>query len=163
MSEFPGYERISARVHPSEKEKLKKSGYNAREAIEYFNKVANTEVDSLSIEEYFLNKEIEDLKYTLISKEARLADIQKRKDDLYKCNLSELRVQSYHKIISMYNDVDDKTGVTNTPFEEFIEMRYIENTIIKELASVQCPLDEYKEGLLSYYQDVILVGRTSEI
>ena len=156
MSEFPGYERISARVHPSEKEKLKKSGYNAREAIEYFNKVANTEVDSLSME-------IEDLKYTLISKEARLTDIQKRKDDLYKCNLSELRVQSYQKIISMYTDVDDKTGVTKTPFDEFIEMRYIENTIIKELASVQCPLDEYKEGLLSYYQDVILVGRTSEI
>lgn len=154
------FERVSARIHPSDKEKLSKTGYNARQAIEYFNSVSCNEVDQLSIEEYFLNKEIEDMKYDLISKEAKLEDIQKRKDEIYKGNLSQLRIQSYQKIIGMYTDVDDKTSVTTQAFEEFIEMRFIENTIVRELASVQCPLDEYKEGLLNYYNDVILVGRT---
>lgn len=154
------FERVSARIHPSDKEKLSKTGYNARQAIEYFNSISCNEVDQLSIEEYFLNKEIEDMKYDLISKEAKLEDIQKRKDEIYKGNLSQLRVQSYQKIIGMYTDVDDKTSVTTQAFEEFIEMRFIENTIVRELASVQCPLDEYKEGLLNYYTDVILVGRT---
>lgn len=154
------FERVSARIHPSDKEKLSKTGYNARQAIEYFNSISCNEVDQLSIEEYFLNKEIEDMKYDLISKEAKLEDIQKRKDEIYKGNLSQLRVQSYQKIIGMYTDVDDKTSVTTQAFEEFIEMRFIENTIVRELASVQCPLDEYKEGLLNYYNDVILVGRT---
>ena len=154
------YERVTARIHPSDKEKLKKSGYNARQAIEYFNTISGNEVDQLSIEEYFLNKEIEDVKYELIGKEAKLEDIQKRKDEIYKGNLSQLRIASYQKIIGLYSDVDENTSVTTQPFEEFIEMRFIENTMIKELASVQCPLDEYKEGLLNYYNDVILVGKT---
>lgn len=160
MSNFNKYERVSARVHPSDKEKLQKSGYNARQAIEYFNKVSCNEVDQLNIEEYFVNKEIEDKKYELISLEAKLNDIQKRKDEIYKSNLSELRVRSYQHIISMYADVDENTSVTNQPFEEFIGMRYIENTIRRESDSVQCPFDEYKDGLLDYYNNVILVGRT---
>ena len=161
MGNFPKYERISARIHPLEKEKLKKSGYNAREAIQYFNELANNEADSLSIEEYFLNKEIEEMKYALIAKEAQLEDIQKRKDEIYKSHLSELRIRSYQKIISMYNDVDEKTSQTKASFEEFIDMKFIERTMIKDLASLQCPLDGYKEGLLDYYRDVILVGRTA--
>lgn len=158
MANFPGFARVSARIHPSEKEKLKKSGYNAREAIQYFNKVYSNEVDRLSIDEYFLNLEIEDLKEELISKEKRLDAIQKRKDDIYKSHLSELRVNSYQKIIAMYNNTETKTC-----FEDFVEMRYIEQTMISESGTVQCPLDEYKEGLLDYYCNVILVGRTSEI
>lgn len=154
------YERVTARIHPADKEKLRKSGYNARQAIEYFNKISGNDVDRLSIEEYFLNKEIEDLKYTLIAKEAQLEDIQKRKDEIYQGNLSQLRIASYQKIIRLYSDVDENTSVTKQPFEEFIELRFIENTMIRELASVQCPLDEYKEGLLDYYNNVILVGRT---
>jgi len=155
------YERVTARIHPADKEKLKKSGYNARQAIEYFNKISGSDVDQLSIEEYFLNKEIEDLKYILIGKEAKLEDIQHKKDEIYKGTLSELRIKSYQYIISMYTDVDDSSaGRVKEPFEEFIEGRYIENTMIKELASVQCPLDEYKEGLLDYYHNVILVGKT---
>lgn len=160
MSNYNKYERVSARIHPSDKEKLRKSGYNARQAIEYFNKISCNEVDQLSIEEYFVNKEIEDKKYEIVSLEAKLNDIQKRKDEIYRCNLSDLRVKSYQNIVSMYCDVDETTSVTNQPFEEFIEMRYIENTIIRESGSVQCPLEEYKEGLLDYYNNVILVGRT---
>ena len=162
MSNFKKYERVSARLHPADKEKLSRSGYNARQAIEYFNKISGSEVDQLSIEEYFLNKEIEDLKYELISKEAQLEDLQKRKDEIYRGNLSELRVRSYQHIISMYTDVNDSSaGRVKESFEEFIEGTYIENTMIRELDSVKCPLDEYKKGLLDYYHDVILVGRTS--
>lgn len=139
-----------------EKEKLKKSGYNARQAIEYFNKVSNNEVDQLNIEEYFLSKEVEDLRYTLIVKEAKLEDIQKRKDEIYKGNLSELRVDSYQKIIRMYNDVDENTSRTKDSFEDFIEMKFIEKTMLRELPLLQCPLEEYKEGLLDYYHGVIL-------
>lgn len=156
MGNLLKFERISARIHPMEKEKLKKSGYNARQAIEYFNKVSNNEVDQLNIEEYFLNKEVEDLKYTLIAKEARLEDIQKRKDEIYKGHLSQLRIDSYQKIIGMYNDVDEKTSRTNDSFEDFIEMKFIERTMMGELSLLRCPLEEYKEGLLDYYNDVIL-------
>lgn len=156
------FERISARVHPMEKDKLKKTGYNARQAIEYFNNVSNNEVDQLNIEEYFLNKEVEELKYTLIAKEARLEDIQKKKNEIYKGNLSQLRIDSYMKIIQMYNSSDERTSTTNDSFEDFIEMNFIEKTMIGELSCLQCPLDEYKEGLLDYYQDVVLGSRTVE-
>ena len=77
MSEFIKEARISARVHESDKLKLKKSGYNARQAIEYFNSLTSKKIDSLKIEEYFLNKEIEDLRDILIVKERRLEKIQK--------------------------------------------------------------------------------------
>ena len=53
--------RVSARIHESEKEKLQKSGYNVREAVEYFNSVVSTKIGALKIEEKFLLDEIEEL------------------------------------------------------------------------------------------------------
>ena len=37
-------EKVSARITPLDKEKLKRSGYNTREAIEYFNSVASNKL-----------------------------------------------------------------------------------------------------------------------
>lgn len=156
MSEFNKYARVSARLHQSEKEKLKKSGYNARHAIEYFNQLSLNEVDRLSIEEHFLNKEIEELKIDLISKEMRLEDIQKRKDGLYKSHLSELRVKSYQKIIGMFGNNSSKES-----FDEFITGKYVTDVITSEVISLDCTMEDYKQGLLDYYNDVILVGRTA--
>jgi len=156
MSEFNKYARVSARLHQSEKEKLKKSGYTARHAIEYFNQLSLNEVDRLSIEEHFLNKEIEDLKYDLIAKEMRLEDIQKKKDSLYTSRLSELRVKSYQKIISMFGDSNGK----NESLEDFITGKYVRDIIESEVGHLGCDLEEYKTGLCDYYNDVILVGRT---
>jgi len=156
MSEFNKYARVSARLHQSEKEKLKKSGYTARHAIEYFNQLSLNEVDRLSIEEHFLNKEIEDLKYDLIAKEMRLEDIQKKKDSLYTSRLSELRVKSYQKIISMFGDSNGK----NESLEDFITGKYVSDIIESEVGHLGCDLEEYKTGLCDYYNDVILVGRT---
>ena len=158
MSEFKKYARVSARLHQSEKDKLKKTGYTARHAIEYFNQLALSEVERLSIDEHFLNKEIEDLKIDLIAKEMQLEEIQKRKDDLYKSRLSELRIKSYQKIVSMFGD----SNSANESFEQFIEGSYVNDTIVQEVISLpDCTVEDYKNGLLSYYKDVILVGRTA--
>lgn len=156
MSEFNKYARVSARLHLSEKEKLKRSGYTARHAIEYFNQLSLKEVDRLSIEEFFLNKEIEDLKFDLIAKEMRLEDIQKRKDELYTSYLSELRIKSYQKIIGMFGG-----NSSNETFDEFITGKYVTEVIEGEITGLNCDLEEYNKGLLDYYNDVILVGRTT--
>lgn len=158
MSEFNKYARVSARLHQSEKEKLKKSGYTARHAIEYFNQLALSEVDRLSIEEHFLNKEIEELKYDLLCKEMKLDDIQTKKDSLYKSHLSELRVKSYQKIISLFNE--NESG-KHESFDQFITGRYVKEVISSEVISLDCNLEDYNQGLLDYYNDVILVGRTA--
>ena len=44
----------SAKLHPAEAEKLKRSGRNAREAIEYHNMVTLTPIGSLEIDIHFL-------------------------------------------------------------------------------------------------------------
>lgn len=157
MSEFDKYARVSARLHPSEKEKLKKSGYTARHAIEYFNQLALSEVDRLSIEEHFLNEEIQELKFDLIAKEMQLEEIQKRKDDLYKSHLSELRIKSYQKIISMFGD----SNSSNETFEEFTTGKYVHDVIVSEVISLDCNMEDYTKGLLDYYNDVILVSRSA--
>ena len=157
MSEFNKEARISARVHISEKEKLKKSGYNARQAIEYFNSIANKKVESLKIEEYFLNKEIEDLKEELILKERKLDKLQKVIDEFHIDKLSSLRVDSYHRIIDLYNR--DRTKQT---FEEFIEGNYIQEKFIEVEVNKfpECDMEEFCNDLLNYYNDVILVSKT---
>ena len=157
MGEFNKFARVSARLHQSEKDKLKKSGYTARHAIEYFNQLALSEVDRLSIEEHFLNKEIEELKYDLLCKEMKLDEIQTKKDSLYKSHISELRVKSYQKIISLFNE--NESG-KQEPFDQFITGRYVKEVISSEVISLDCNLEEYNRGLLDYYNDVILVGRT---
>ena len=155
MAEFNKYARVSARLHQSEKDKLKKSGYTARHAIEYFNQIALNEVDRLSIDEHFLNKEIEDLKMDLIAKEMQLEEIQTRKNELYKSHLSELRIKSYQKIVAIYGD-----NSSNETFDDFITGTYVSEVISSEVISLDCNMEEYRQGLLDYYNDVILVGRT---
>ena len=148
---------VTARIHESEKEKLKNSGYNARHAIEYFNKVSNTLFDSLRIEEFFLNKEIESMKLDLIAKEMRLEEIMKQKDELYRGKLSDLRIESYQKIISLYNE--DNTSSKGS-FDEFVERTYVHDVILKEVVKDDVSFDEFMEGLLGYYHDVIQVCNT---
>lgn len=158
MSEFNKEAQISARIHISEKEKLKRSGYNARQAIEYFNSVASNKLDSLKIEEYFLNKEIEDLKMDLIVKEMRLDEIQKTLDEYHIDKLSTLRVDSYKKIIGIYN-----RDRTNQSFEQFISGNYIQREFISVEVDKfpECDMDEFCSDLLEYYENVILVSNTN--
>lgn len=157
MSGFNKEARISARVHISEKEKLKKTGYNAREAIEYFNNIASRKIDSLKIEEYFLNKEIEDMREELIHKERRLEQLQKSIDEFHIDKISSLRVDSYQKIIDLYN-----RDITNISFEEFMTGNYIQEKFINVEVNKfpDCDVEEYCNGLLDYYNDVILIGKT---
>lgn len=147
--------KISARIRLSDKEKLRKSGYNSREAIEYFNYVSSKKLDALKIEQYFLNKEIEELKYDLIAKEMRLDDLQKQIDECHVDKLSSLRVESYMKIIGLYNR--DKT---NQSFEEFIRGSYIREKFISQEVPVDSDIDTFCDELLDYYRDVILVSPT---
>lgn len=147
---------ISARIHISEKEKLKKSGYNTRQAVEYFNSVVTNKFDALCVEEYFLNKEIEDLKYDLIAKEMRLDEIQKEKDNYQIDMLSKLRVDSYKKMVTKFN-YDN----TNQSFESFLGGAYIQQLIREEVKTIpNCSVEEYIDGLLDYHKNVILVSNT---
>lgn len=147
---------ISARIHMSEKEKLRKSGYNTRQVVEYFNSVVTNRFDALCVEEYFLNKEIEDLKLDLIVKEMRLEDIQREKDNYQIDMLSKLRVDSYKKMITKFN-YDN----TNQSFESFLEGAYIKQLINEEVRTIpNCSYEEYVEGLVDYHKNVILVSST---
>lgn len=151
----PKEARISARVHISEKEKLKKNGYNARHAIEYFNHASSKKLDALKIEQFFLNKEIEDLKYDLIAKEMKLESIQKQIDECHIDKLSSLRVESYQKIIDIYNRWN-----TNESFEDFINGGYVREKFIESEVPVDCDIDTFCDDLLNYYDDVILVSKS---
>lgn len=157
MSKFYKTEKISARIHPSEKNKLKKSGYNVRQAVEYFNSVVSTKVGALKIEEKFLMDEIEELEDLIASKERRLNKIQLLIDEYHVDTLSYLRTDSYRKIIELYN-----RDRTKQSFEEFISGSYIKDKFISvELEKFpDCDMDEFCSGLLEYYNDVILVSQT---
>ena len=147
---------ISARIHMSEKEKLKRSGYNTRQAVEYFNSVVTNRFDALCVEEFFLNKEIEDLKMLLVSKEMRLEEVQLEKDNLQIDKLSKLRVDSYKKMVGMFN-YDN----TNQEFDEFLQGSYIQKLIREEVQMIpNCTYDEYVDGLVDYHENVILVSNT---
>lgn len=147
---------ISARIHMSEKEKLKRSGYNTRQAVEYFNSVVTNRFDALCVEEFFLNKEIEDLKMLLVSKEMRLEEVQLEKDNLQIDKLSKLRVDSYKKMVSIFN-YDN----TNQEFDEFLQGSYIQKLIMEEVQMIpNCTYDEYVDGLVDYHENVILVSNT---
>lgn len=149
--------KISARIHESYKRKLKNSGYNARQAIEYFTQITGKKLDSLKIDEYFLNKEIEELKEILIIKERRLNKIQNEINNMHIDRLSSLRVDSYQKIIDKYN-----RNNTTQSFETFINGSYVRKEFISnELCKFpDCDMDEFCNDLLNYYNDVILVSNT---
>ena len=160
---FPMWARISARIHESDKQLLKDNNRNPREAIEYYNKVCSTKTGYLKVKEFFLQKEIDEMKYDLIAKEMELADIQKKLNDICVDNLSELRVKSYQKIIGLYG-LDDTKGTgakLNEPFEDFIQGSYIQDTIHKEcILFPEVDPEEYEKGLLDYFNNVIKVGMT---
>ena len=152
---FPKEAHISARIHESEKEKLKRTGYNVREAIEYFNRIANNKVESLKIEEFFLNREIEDLRDLLIIKERKLDRIQQEINEHHIERVSALRVDSYQKIIELYN-----RDRTNQSFEDFVGGSYIrEKFISMEVVKFpECDMESFCSDMLDYYNDVIIVG-----
>lgn len=149
--------RVSARIHESEKEKLQRSGYNVREAVEYFNSVVSTKIGALKIEEKFLLDEIEELNDLLALKERKLSRIQVLINDYHVDTLSSLRTDSYMKIIALYNRDKSKQS-----FEEFVGGNYIQEKFISVEAHKfpELDVDEYVRDLLKYYNDVILVSQT---
>ncbi|MBO6123127.1 MAG: hypothetical protein J6P09_04745 [Methanobrevibacter sp.] len=163
-NKFTMYGRVSARVHESDKQLLKDNNRTAREAVEYYNKVCSTTTGYLKVKEFFLQKEIDEMKYQLIAKEMELADIQKKLNDICIDNLSELRVKSYQKIIGLYGldtPIDTGGGLKET-FDEFIKGSYIQEMISKEsILFPEVDQDEYERGLLDYFNNVIKIGMTN--
>ena len=80
---------VSARINQTEKDKLKQTGYNTRQAIEYFNSVFSDELESLKIEKYFLLDEIEETKLKLKILEHQLEEIIKMEKVLSENKLME--------------------------------------------------------------------------
>ena len=72
--------------------------------------------------------------------------------------LSSLRVDSYQEIIDLYNRNNTKKS-----FEDFIGGQYIRNKFISPEVDKfpDCDMDTFCNDLLDYYEDVILIGRTS--
>ena len=149
--------KVSARIHESEKEKLRRSGYNVREAVEYFNSVVSTKIGALKVEEKFLLDEIEELHDLIASKERRLSKIQVLINEHHIDTLSSLRTDSYVKIIELYN-----RDRTNQSFEEFVSGTYIQEKFISvEVRKFpELEMEDFVSGLLDYYNDVILVSPT---
>lgn len=160
MTKFLKEARVSARVHIHDKELLKKNGYNARHAIEYFNQISSNKLEALKIEAYFLSKEIEDREYNHLVEEReielekqRLERLQRAIDEYHIDVSSSLRVESYQKIIQLYN-----RDMTNQSFEDFITGTYIQEKFIRtELDKFpDCDMGSFCKELLEYYDDVIL-------
>ena len=159
-NKFTMYARVSARVHESDKQLLKDNGRTAREAIEYYNKVCSTTTGYLKVKEFFLQKEIDEMKYDLIAKEMELSDIQKKLNDICIDNLSELRVKSYQKIIGLYGlDENVSSGSKiKESFEDFIQGSYIQDKISKEsLLIPEVDQVEYERGLLDYFNNLFFL------
>ena len=145
---------VSARISAEDKYKLKKSGYNVRQAIEYFNDVSSNKLDALKIEQFFLNKDIEETKYDLIAMEMRAEDLQREIDKYHIEKLSYLRVDSYQRIINKYNNYN-----SNGSFEEFINGTYInDHFIVPECNKFpDCDMETFCQDLIEYYHSVALV------
>lgn len=145
---------VSARIEMKDKIALKKSGYNVRQAIEYFNSVSSNKLEALKIEQYFLNKEIEDTKYNLIAMEMKAEDLQKEIDNYHIERISYLRVESYKKIVELYTRDN-----TNSSFNDFVAGRYIQEKFIEPECSKfpDCDMESFCSDLIDYYNDVIIV------
>lgn len=145
---------VSARISEEDKYKLKKSGYNVRQAIEYFNDVSINKFDALKIEQFFLNKEIEQAKYDLIAMEMRAEDLQKEIDKYHIERVSYIRVESYQRIISKYNSYSSKQS-----FEEFINGTYINDHFISPECDKfpDCDMETFCRDLVEYYHSVALI------
>ncbi len=154
MSKFNKEAMVTGRVHQSTKRKLKKSGYNPRQAIEYFVSISTNKLDALKIEQFFLNKEIEEAKYELLIMEMKLDNIQKEIDKLHIDKISNLRVESYQRIIDKYNSYN-----SNESFNDFVKGNYIMNEfIIPECDKFpECDISTFYDELIDYYNDVILI------
>lgn len=142
---------IGAKVPLAEKEKLSQSGYNCREAVEYFNSMVNNAKDRLSIDAFFLNKEINHLKEELLIKEKRLEEITKQQELITQDNDTLLKTESYKKIIRMYNSDNTKS---KKEFSEYIKEGFIHNTILSEVISIDSTVEDYTAGLVSFYDDM---------
>ena len=163
-NKFTMWGRVSARVHESDKQLLKDNDRTVREAVEYYNKVCSTTVGYLKVQEFFLKKEIDEMKYLLIAKEMELADIQKKLNDICIDNLSELRVKSYQKIIGLYGleGSESNGSQLKESFEDFIKGSYIQDVISKESIIIpEVDREEYERGLLDYFNNVIKIGMTN--
>ena len=165
MTNFSKTERVTARVHPSVKRKLDESKYNARHAIEWFVAEITNEKKALDIEEHVLIQERECYLKEVARVDKELEKIRIQRKEKYGGDISELQKDAYIKIISKYSDYShgfkDHFDTNKESFEDFIQHNYIKQIIINDLSNLDCPFDDYVEGLIQYYHDGRQVSQTS--
>lgn len=75
-------EVVTAKLDPNEKAKLKKTGYNARQAIEYFNFVRGKPCENIEIDLHFMKQNLRSAKVDLMQKEYEIQELEERLEKL---------------------------------------------------------------------------------
>ena len=101
-------EVVTAKLDPGEKAKLKKSGYNARQAIEYFNMARGKPCENIEIDLHFMKQDLRSTKVDMMQKEYMIKDLEER---LEKLGGSEKEITEEDKL--------------NELIEEFVYMYHI--------------------------------------
>ena len=71
-------EIISGRVSVRQKTLLKRSGYNVRDAVDFFLRHAAKKDKKLAIDKFFLEDEIKDIKNNISEKELECINLEKK-------------------------------------------------------------------------------------
>lgn len=150
MSRLRGSKTVlkSAKLHPAEDAKLKRSGRNAREAIEYHNAVSLTPKGALEIDIHFLKKDIDDLKYYLISLEKKLEDMEDEYKelvgDVMEPTLEEKIDSLVFEFVCMYHTTPYYEDIS---VEEAIEMAH--QGLARKADKIGVSFDDIKEAILN--------------
>ena len=75
-------EVVTAKLDPNEKAKLKKSGYNARQAIEYFNMAKGKPCENIEIDLHFMKQDLRSAKVNLMQKEYEIKELEEKLEEL---------------------------------------------------------------------------------
>lgn len=73
---------VTAKLDPNEKAKLQKTGYNAREAIEYFNMARGKPCENIEIDLHFMKKDLRSAKVNLMQKECEIKELEEKLEKL---------------------------------------------------------------------------------
>lgn len=148
---------ISGRVSARQKTLLKKSGYNVRDAVDFFLKYAAKKDKKLAIDKFFLEDEIQTMKNKISKDELECIKLEKKLQDInselgvlnINDNEYDLRVlDAFSRIYQRYSIHKDKS---NLPLGDFI----MNNKVFIETQGAVCGMeyDNFIDGFVDYVEN----------